>query len=820
MTPITDIAAPRRFLWVHFQVANIRNESTPRAVRNTLDSLAVDMDAVYVKILAKLREDTKQNRLLATRALAWVLCASRPLSVGELTEALALDRKTRRIDPESRCDEERILDVCLNLLVVEKQGGNSFFRFVHFSAQEFLRTRLDILNGDVEIGLTIDEAATHREILDSAVTYLSLDDFNIGPWNADTLYECREQFDFVTDSHPFVLYASSAWPRHLEQLDLPSKEEPLAAIVAFFNQMPALVLSFQIYWFREFSDGFPMNTTPLHIASFFGVTDLLRILLGTELADGLDAQDSSGRTPVHWATMNGHSGTMNLLLDAGAEIKALDKRNLNPMALAAAVGHNAIVKQLIQRQRASLEYEKEQLGIALLAATEGNSIVLVETILEAGADPNLQVHDSTDPLFVAASNGWMESAVLLLDAGADVDSGREYGNALQAAASCGAIGMIRLLLLRGADVNSLGGEGGSALNAAAFQGYHESVQLLLQEGAVIRQEGDVFGGALTLAESTGHSTVVDILLQEAQRRGIPESSLRPIPAQAGNTSTDAASPTAGVSLDAMKIAARSLFVAIRLGRMNVAKAMLTKGGGMLIIAVEHDDLLFLDRFYELIIFMADKLLKMKSSEVMEMLYTFFHKFHQRVQDSRHRDIILSDFRKAVAACLQILMDGGYAPMLKGLIVGREKELIAAIRQKNFQEAEGLLAFAREWIAIGLQVRGHSLIVRGFAKIYVATTASFETAAGYRTKLVPLDLCDTTAVTSQELVKLIEMYHATRSLGLDSFAGGIRDVLSKTSDCGEDTIRAKIEDVCAGGAKDRWEWDRDEVPWWDECCTIV
>ena len=61
----------------------------------------------------------------------------------------------------------------------------------------------------------------------------------------------------------------------------------MAAIVAFFNQMPALVLSFQIYWFREFSDGFPMNTTPLHIASFFGVTDLLRILLRTELANGL-----------------------------------------------------------------------------------------------------------------------------------------------------------------------------------------------------------------------------------------------------------------------------------------------------------------------------------------------------------------------------------------------------------------------------------------------------------------------------------------------------------------------------------------------------
>jgi ankyrin repeat protein len=102
--------------------------------------------------------------------------------------------------------------------------------------------------------------------------------------------------------------------------------------VAFLDDVSSFDLSLQVFWFRRFVDGFPLNTTPLRIASFFGVTDLLRISLETQLVNHLDAEDSGGGTALHWAAMNGRSDAIDLLLDSGANINVIGKKNLNPMA--------------------------------------------------------------------------------------------------------------------------------------------------------------------------------------------------------------------------------------------------------------------------------------------------------------------------------------------------------------------------------------------------------------------------------------------------------------------------------------------------------
>lgn len=63
--------------------------------------------------------------------------------------------------------------------------------------------------------------------------------------------------------------------------------------------------------------------------------------------------------------------------------------------------------------------------------------------------------------------------------------GGEYGNALQAASYRGHEAVVRLLLDKGAKVNTQSGYYGNALQAASSGGHETIVRLLLNKGAVI-----------------------------------------------------------------------------------------------------------------------------------------------------------------------------------------------------------------------------------------------------------------------------------------------------------------------------------------------
>ncbi|KAJ6492480.1 ankyrin repeat-containing domain protein [Mycena vitilis] len=83
----------------------------------------------------------------------------------------------------------------------------------------------------------------------------------------------------------------------------------------------------------------------------------------------------------------------------------------------------------------------------------------------------------------------------------------DYGSALQGAANRGHVGVVRLLLERGADVSAAGGEDGSALQcaASAYGDHTEIVRLLLAHGADVNATGGKYGSALQAAAVRGAS---------------------------------------------------------------------------------------------------------------------------------------------------------------------------------------------------------------------------------------------------------------------------------------------------------------------------
>ncbi|MDI6447531.1 ankyrin repeat domain-containing protein [Anaerobaca lacustris] len=122
------------------------------------------------------------------------------------------------------------------------------------------------------------------------------------------------------------------------------------------------------------------------------------------------------------------------------------------------------------------------------AAREGD-FERVRTLITSGADIDAKdpYHGET-PLQVAASGQHAEIVAFLIDHGADIDVVGSHGTALHRAASLGRMNTARLLVDRGADVNTRDRDGETALHRAARQGHFEVAAMLAAHGADLEAE--------------------------------------------------------------------------------------------------------------------------------------------------------------------------------------------------------------------------------------------------------------------------------------------------------------------------------------------
>jgi ankyrin repeat protein len=131
-------------------------------------------------------------------------------------------------------------------------------------------------------------------------------------------------------------------------------------------------------------------------------------------------------------------------------------------------------------------------------------------------------------LFEAIRQGHDDDVSRLLDAHPDSLEKQRHADApwvpryrpLAWAACNGRVGMVRLLVQRGASIHATGDHGRTALYCAAEEGHEEIVAYLLSQGA----QADITdcGGMtpLTMAIERGHWSVVTVLLQHMEAQGL------------------------------------------------------------------------------------------------------------------------------------------------------------------------------------------------------------------------------------------------------------------------------------------------------------
>lgn len=239
---------------------------------------------------------------------------------------------------------------------------------------------------------------------------------------------------------------------------------------------------------------------PLHLAARQGrATEAAHLI--DEGADVNATELMDGNTALHWAALKGHVEVLEMLLNKGGNIKALDRNKYSLLHYAAQEGRQEMVAYLLER-RLDPKATSEGGDTPLHCVGQGGKDV--EFLRRNGYMGETQDSAQPRPMPTVESGDRTAIAKMLLERGADIEATNRYGyTPLHCAAMGGDTGVIRLLLDKGAKVNMSAGLGFSPLHYAVLNGPVESVEMLLDAGADIESRAGSDGETPLIVASRG-----------------------------------------------------------------------------------------------------------------------------------------------------------------------------------------------------------------------------------------------------------------------------------------------------------------------------
>lgn len=291
------------------------------------------------------------------------------------------------------------------------------------------------------------------------------------------------------------------------------------------------------------SVGISAAESPVADAAARGDREAVKSLL--KQAADVNAAQGDGMTALHWAAMNGDVELAQMLIFAGANVRATTRLGTyTPLYLASQQGHGTVIQALV-KAGADVKAGTPNGTTPLMAAAASGEVEAVRTLIEGGADVNAKdgVRGQTAIMYAAASN---RAAVieLLASKGADLKAtnkvsdlanlsreGAGFGGNPQIVPGGGAPGQggpggagaaaARRAPMPGVDRNySLNeliiAQGGlTPLLYAVRQGHQESSDALLKAGANINQPSAGDGTTpLVMAIINGHFDLAKSLLDK------------------------------------------------------------------------------------------------------------------------------------------------------------------------------------------------------------------------------------------------------------------------------------------------------------------
>ena len=162
----------------------------------------VNLGSTYTQTLQRIRDQKGDRSRLGIEVLMWVSHAERPLRIGELCHALAVEMGSTDLDPDSIPSQDTVLGSCLGLAVVDAE--TSTVRLIHYTLQEYLSSP----------GILPD---AHKTLGQTCLTYLNYKQVKGLPVKKISNFE----------GTPFLEYSSLHWGSHAK-VELSDRAKSLA----------------------------------------------------------------------------------------------------------------------------------------------------------------------------------------------------------------------------------------------------------------------------------------------------------------------------------------------------------------------------------------------------------------------------------------------------------------------------------------------------------------------------------------------------------------------------------------------------------------
>lgn len=312
-----------RFLLAQLHLDSLMDQTTPRAITRALQSLPSGSSALYKahqNAIQRIQGQKSNFQVLAWRALSWITCARRPLTVIELQHALAVEPGDTELGEDNLLDIEETISLCAGLVTIDYESD--IVRLVHYTTQEYFEQTKNTWSPNAEIDIAM-----------TCVTYLLFDAFNTG--------FCATDNEFYTRLGKNVLYnyAAQNWGHHarkasaegaLAKGDLAGLDQLIVNFLESRNKVSSSIQAMMSYEFSVLPDYRPsQQVTGVHLAAYFGVEKGITALIMK--GRDINTKDSFGRTPLSHAAANGHEAVVLLLLKKGAELEARDNYSRTPL---------------------------------------------------------------------------------------------------------------------------------------------------------------------------------------------------------------------------------------------------------------------------------------------------------------------------------------------------------------------------------------------------------------------------------------------------------------------------------------------------------
>ncbi|KAL8853005.1 MAG: hypothetical protein Q9221_002153 [Calogaya cf. arnoldii] len=490
-TDTITVRSQGMFLLARLHLDSIARATSAAALRASLQRLPRQMNTTYDEALQRIEDQDDEHAALAKKVLAWILYASRSLTIVELQHALAAEstESSLGVDDEFIINADHIIYACAGLITLDKK--TNVIRMVHYSAQEYFSA-----NRQTHF------PRGHEDVATVCLKYLASDLFSNGRSKDKT--EVKRQ----CDKHPLLDYAGHFWGHHARKSG--PNVKLTSEILAFMKMSENLTCATQVAMQDMFGlwDKRPANgpvLAPLAVAANFGLVDVATSLLD----DGADANEiTQGYSALDVASQKGQLEVAKLLLDRGAKVQRPPFDRVNPLHRAASYNYPAVVELITQHDKTSVHAKNIHGKTALHDAAERGFPEVVQVLIKHGADLRTKNNDRETPLSYAAASGSISCVQALLEAGVPVDHNEDNAakQATYTAAWSSQHSMLQYLFDKGAAVDVIGIHKNNVLHGTVCGGADPAIIRLIMEKA---EKQDKVASVLNTRNMHGKTPLMD-----------------------------------------------------------------------------------------------------------------------------------------------------------------------------------------------------------------------------------------------------------------------------------------------------------------------